>query len=157
MAQQNGEAEAADPIKQMDELTQQEKKQLRLARFGSFDKKGGAAAIPGIEGAATTLEAMKLLEEQKRKKLERAERFGIVTKELSEKRIKERQERFGIQTKESIEAKKQERMKRFASMEEAGQTGVSAEELEAKRKARMERFGAAEVQEAQRNVSIAGN
>ena len=34
---------------------------------------------------------------------------------------------------------------------------VSAEELEAKRKARMERFGAAEVQEAQRSVSIAGN
>lgn len=70
----------------MDDLTQQERKQLRMARFGSgVQGKGG---VPGIPEAATTLEAMQLLEEQKRKKLERAERFGIVTKELSEQRIK---------------------------------------------------------------------
>ena len=82
--------------------------------------------------------------------MERAERFGIVTKEISEQRIKQRQERFGIETKESLDAKKQERMKRFGSMEEASQIGISSEELEKKRKARMERFGAAEVQEAQK-------
>ena len=70
-----------------------------MARFG----KGASGGLPE---AATTLETMQLIEEQKRKKLERAERFGIVTKELSEKRIKERQERFGIETKESIDAKK---------------------------------------------------
>jgi len=74
--------------------------------------------IPGMKEAATTMEALKLMEEQKRKKLERAERFGIFTKELTEKRIKERQARFGIETKESIEAKKKERMKRFGMMEE---------------------------------------
>ena len=85
--------------------------------------------------------------------MERAERFGIVTKELSEKRIKERQERFGIQTKESIEAKKQERMKRFGNMEQASLSGITSEELEAKRKARMERFGKEAVQEAQRSVT----
>lgn len=96
----------------MSELTQQERKQLRLARFG-----GGKSNIPGVEGAATTIEALELLEEQKRKKLERAARFGIMTKELSEQRIKARQERFGIETKESLEAKKLERMKRFGMME----------------------------------------
>ena len=100
-----------DRVKQMGELSQQERKQLRQARFGV-----GKDQIPGLQEAATTIEALELIEEQKRKKMERAERFGIVTKELSEKRIKERQERFGIQTKESIEAKKQERMKRFGAM-----------------------------------------
>ena len=88
---------------------------MRMARFGGGEGKG---KVPGIPEAATTLEAMQMLEEQKRKKLERAERFGIVTKELSEVRIKQRQERFGIQTKESLDAKKQERMKRFGAMEE---------------------------------------
>ena len=39
-------------------------------------------------GAATTIEALELMEEQKRKKMERAERFGIVTKEIEESRIK---------------------------------------------------------------------
>ena len=63
----------------MSELTDQERKQLRMARFGS-----GKSAMPGMQEAATTVEALKLLEEQKRKKLERAERFGIVTKEISE-------------------------------------------------------------------------
>lgn len=43
-----------------------------------------------MKEAATTVEALQLIEEQKRKKMERAERFGIVTKELTEKRIKER-------------------------------------------------------------------
>ena len=137
-----------DRVKQMGELSQQERKQLRQARFGV-----GKDQIPGLQEAATTIEALELIEEQKRKKMERAERFGIVTKELSEKRIKERQERFGIQTKESIEAKKQERMKRFGTMEQASMSGITSEELEAKRKARMERFGKEAVQEAQRSVT----
>ena len=77
-------AEDTDPLKaKMGELSMQERKQLRMARFG-------AGKGEGIPEAATTLETMQLIEEQKRKKLERAERFGIVTKELSEKRIKER-------------------------------------------------------------------
>jgi hypothetical protein len=37
---------------------------------------------------------------------ERAERFGIVTKEMTQQKLKERQQRFGIETKESLEAKK---------------------------------------------------
>lgn len=98
------ETSVEQQVKKMGELTQQERKELRLARFG-----GSKEQIPGLQGAATTIEALKLIEEQKRKKLERAERFGIVTKELNEKKIKERQERFGIVTKESIEAKKAER------------------------------------------------
>ena len=133
----------------MSELTAAERKQLRLARFG-----GGQGSMPGIE-AATTIDALKIMEEQKRKKLERAERFGIVTKEVTEQRIKNRQERFGIETKESMDVKKQERMKRFGQMTEPAALGTS-EEVEAKRKARMERFGANEVQEAQRTVSDGG-
>jgi len=79
--------------------------------------------------------------------MERAERFGIVTEELVEKRIKQRQERFGIETKDSANAKKQERMKRFAVMEketnkDQAEGGLTADELETKRKARMDRFGA---------------
>ena len=103
--QQAGGANAPETseqkVKKMEELTMQERRELRQARFG-----GGKAAIPGMKEAATTVEALALIEEQKRKKMERAERFGIVTKEISEKRIKERQERFGIVTKESLEAKK---------------------------------------------------
>ena len=78
-------------MKKMEELTQQQRKELRMARFG-----GGKVGIPGLKEAATTVEALQLLEEQKRKKLERAERFGILTKEIREKRIKDRQARFGI-------------------------------------------------------------
>ena len=54
------------------------------------------------------------MEELKKKKLERAARFGIETKEVTDLKLKERQQRFGIQTKESLQAKKEERRKRFA-------------------------------------------
>ena len=47
----------------MEELTQQERRELRQARFG-----GGKSAIPGMKEAATTVEALQLIEEQKRKK-----------------------------------------------------------------------------------------
>lgn len=45
-----------DPMKtKIGELTQQEKKQLRMARFGSAS---GNNKVPGIPEAATTFEAM---------------------------------------------------------------------------------------------------
>ena len=49
----------ADPVKQMGELSMQERKQLRLARFGG----GGKGSMPGIQEAATSIEALKLMEE----------------------------------------------------------------------------------------------
>ena len=42
----------------MEELTQQERRELRQARFG-----GGKSAIPGMKEAATTVEALQLIEE----------------------------------------------------------------------------------------------
>ena len=145
----------------MEELTLEERKRLRLARFGGQNGKKGGSILPGMANVSTTVEAMQLMEEQKRKKLERAERFGIPIKELQEKRIKERQERFGIQTKESVQAKLQERKKRFGAMLGGTSDGLAGdqaaggeanEELEAKRKARMERFGAEEVEESQKSA-----
>ena len=67
----------------MDQLTPEERKQLRLARFGGLNGKS-KQHMPAMNEAATTLEALQFLEEQKRKKLERAQRFGIPTKELQE-------------------------------------------------------------------------
>ena len=119
-------------------MSVQQRKELRQARFGG---ESGLA----LGGVQTTVEAYEKMEELNKKKLERAERFGIVTKEMTEKRIKERQERFGIVTKEMIEKKKQDRMKRFAAdnsgLEDTSKVGLTTEELEAKRKARLERFG----------------
>lgn len=146
---QEGEQTKEEAIKQIGELSVQQRKQLRQARFGN------GQAVPGLSAASTTVEAFHKMEELNKKRQERAERFGIVTKEIKEKRIKERQERFGIVTKEMIEAKKQERMKRFATppdLEDTSKAGMTAEELEAKRKARLERFGQAEVEQAQKEV-----
>lgn len=127
----------------------QERKQLRMARFG----KGPQAKAGGGNTPATTVEALQQFEEEKKKRMERAERFGIVTKEMAQQKMKERQERFGIETKDSIESKKQERIKRFAMMESAAQEGLSAEDIERKRKERMERFGKTEVEEALQQAS----
>lgn len=74
-------------------LTDEERLQLRKARFNA----GTAGDVP-----KTTIDALHSLEEQKKKKLERAARFGIQTKELTELKLKERQQRFGIETKESL-------------------------------------------------------
>ena len=60
----------------------------------------------GAGGAETTMEALAQLEENNRKKQERAERFGLETKEMAQKKVEERQKRFGIETKESYEAKR---------------------------------------------------
>jgi hypothetical protein len=42
----------------MEELTQQERRELRQARFGV-----GKGNIPGLKEAATTVEALELIEE----------------------------------------------------------------------------------------------
>ena len=42
----------------MSELTAAERKQLRMARFGA-----GTAKMPGMQEAANTIEALKLIEE----------------------------------------------------------------------------------------------
>jgi len=42
----------------MGEMSMQERKQLRLARFGA-----GKGSIPGMQEAATSIEALQLIEE----------------------------------------------------------------------------------------------
>ena len=133
--------------KKFEDLSTQEKRQLRMQRFTG--------------GAGSTLEALEQLEEHKKRKQERAERFGIVTKEMNDKKIKNRQERFGIQTKESQEAKRVERQKRFAEMMGATNSGLSSEEAEKKRQERLKRFGEVDIKEAleasQQNNKSSGN
>ena len=115
---------------------------------------GGPKGAQTGSGAATTLDALAAVEEQKRIKQERAERFGIVTKEMTAQKLKERAERFGIVTKEQIKAKKEERLKRFGQMDQAAEAGVSTDELAAQRKARMERFGITESEAAANTRSV---
>jgi len=55
-----------------------EKKKLRMMRF----KQGGAES--------NTMDALEQLQEQKDKIKARAERFGVVTKEMQQDKIKER-------------------------------------------------------------------
>lgn len=116
-------------------LSESERLQLRKARF----RAGG-----GIEGPKTSLDALASMEEQKKKQLERAARFGIQTKEMSQIKLKERQQRFGIETKESLDAKREERRKRFAESLASSDTKEDA----AKRAARLERFGKEAIEEA---------
>ena len=71
------EAKAVDP-KSVTELTLAERKKLRMMRF----KSGGA------EG--NTIDALEQMQEQKDKINARAQRFGIVTKDMADDRIKER-------------------------------------------------------------------
>lgn len=47
-----------DRVKQMGDLSAAERKQLRLARFG-----GGGKGVPGLQEAATTIEALEMMEE----------------------------------------------------------------------------------------------
>lgn len=84
----------------MADLSPEELKKLRMARFGA-------------QNALSSEDALHDLTENKRKREERAARFGIVTKDAQDEMHKARRERFGIETKETLEAKKQERMKRF--------------------------------------------
>jgi len=66
-------------------------------------KREERAARFGIETTDSKAEKMKA----------RQERFGIETTDSKADKMKARQERFGIETKESAEAKRLERMKRF--------------------------------------------
>ena len=68
----------------MSELTFKEKKMIRAQRFG------GAAQTATMD----TQQVIKQLEEDKKKRQERAERFGVETKEQALEKKKERQERF---------------------------------------------------------------
>ncbi len=106
-------------------MTDEERLQLRKSRFN--------AGTTGHE-PKTTIDAMNSLEELKKKKLERAARFGVETKEIVDLKLKERQQRFGIQTKESLQAKKEERRKRFA--EGLNSTNVDDKDAHAKLAAR---------------------
>ena len=54
---------------------------------------------------SNTLEMQKRLREEKEKMKQRAQRFGIVTKEMNEEKIKARQARFGIETPETLKDK----------------------------------------------------
>lgn len=56
-------------------------------------------------GFANTTEAMAEMQAEKQKRIERAARFGIETKETKLVKIKQRQERFGIEAKETKETK----------------------------------------------------
>ena len=82
--------------KSLQEMSLAERKRLRKMRFKptQTDLTGG-----------NTLEMQERLMEQKEKMKARAQRFGIVTKEMNEERIKNRQKRFGIETKESLKEK----------------------------------------------------
>jgi hypothetical protein len=65
-AEQQGIPKSFSP--KLGQLTDAERLQLRKARF-----------IKGGDNSISTVEALQLLEEQKRKKLERAARFGVET------------------------------------------------------------------------------
>ena len=82
-----------------------ERKKLRKMRFKPQES--------GDLAGANTFEMQERLREQKEKMKARAQRFGIVTKEMNEERIKNRQKRFGIETKESLKEKIEQRKKRF--------------------------------------------
>jgi len=130
-------------------LTAAEKKQSREIRFG----KGNADGT----GAATTAEAAEQLEAKKQKLKDRAERFGIETKEMHKEKLAQRKERFKDPAKAELEAKKAERRARFAAMDESAAAGLTPEEFEAKKKARIEKFGAEEVADAQKAVLHKGD
>ena len=73
----------------------------------------------------------------------RAERFGILTKEIKDERIKNRQKRFGIETSESKLEKIEQRKARFAAQDaaEVAEAVINDPELLKKMEARAERFG----------------
>ena len=66
--------------KNLSEMTLAERKKLRQMRFKTT----------GDLAATNTLEMREKHREEKEKMLARAQRFGIVTKEMNEERIKER-------------------------------------------------------------------
>lgn len=101
------------------ELSAQEKKELRKQRFNTL----------GSDPHVTTADALQRLKEEKEKRLARAQKFGIVTKDVEELKRQERAVKFGLisasgvtqkASKEEVDQKRLERAKRFglASKEE---------------------------------------
>ncbi len=75
--------EAAPQRKKLEEMTFAERKKLRQMRFKTMASSDSLAET-------NTLEMQERLREQKEKMKARAQRFGIVTKEMNDERIKER-------------------------------------------------------------------
>lgn len=61
----------------------------------------------------TTLEAGEELKQEKLKRLERAQKFGVISKEIVDDKKKERAMRFGMVTMDINDDKKKERALKF--------------------------------------------
>jgi hypothetical protein len=118
------ETEPIVEVTSVKELDDEKRKQLRLARF----KIGQTANMK-------TIDAQAKLEEDMKRTIERAKKFGTVVKELEVQKVQKRLERFGgpAANKQEDEAKRLERLQRFGQ-------APKTEDLE-KRKKRLERFG----------------
>ncbi|CDW71422.1 UNKNOWN [Stylonychia lemnae] len=128
------------------DLSLKEKKELRKQRF----------TLLGSNPNVTTVDALQKLQEEREKKLQRAQKFGIVTKEVEDLKRQERALKFGLGgqganaavnqlSKSEQELKRQERAIRFGNP-----AGGSSNEEEEKRRKRLERFG-------QQNTEEVGN
>lgn len=73
-------------------MTEAQKKELRRQRFGS--------GLGGDTVHVNTIDALKLAQEEKEKRLARALKYGLNTKEIEEMKKKERAERFGLKTEQ---------------------------------------------------------
>ena len=102
------------PTITMADLTNEERQELRAARFS--------------QGVLSSDDALAMIEAEKRIHKERAERFGIVTPDVVQDMLKARQERFGMETKETLDVKRIERMKRFGVPTKEGGKGGQPEE-----------------------------
>ncbi|TYZ57608.1 hypothetical protein PybrP1_003948 [[Pythium] brassicae (nom. inval.)] len=121
-------------------LTEEEKRKARAAKYGiplkEEDKKVERAKrfnVSGGTGAAATAGAAAApSEEERAKKLQRAERFNLETADTLEKKKEARADRFGLNEEKK---RRLERAKRF-NLE-------TPDVFEEKRQKRLERFGAA--------------
>ena len=67
----------------IEDLSLKDKKALRMIRF--------------TQGAATTVEALEKKREEEERKLKRAEKFGLITKEAIDQKRSQRAIRFGLE------------------------------------------------------------
>ena len=82
-----------------------------------------------MDATNNTIDALEKMREHKDKMKARAERFGIVTKEIKQEKIKNRQERFGIETNDSKREKIEARKARFAAGGEEAVVKIDDPEL----------------------------